>query len=165
MSVQIDNVKETRRAMAKFAPEVKKALDKANREAGAPLLALARSYVPELPLSNWIYGRTAYDKSTVQKGIKIKQGKRSKGSPYSAVTQLRNESVAGSIFELAGKKSPNSTFARNLGGKFPLGDVTRLIWKAVKNYPIRKYQDKVTENYAEAEKQLQQTLDAMRSSV
>ena len=165
MSVQIDNVKETRRAMAKFAPEVKKALDKANRETGAPLLNLAKGYVPDLPLSNWIYGRTAYDKSTVQKGIKIKAGKRSRRSPYSAVTQLRNESVAGSIFELTGRESPNSTFARNLGGKFPLGDVTRLIWKAIKEYPVRKYQDKVTENYAEAEKQLQQTLDAMRSSV
>jgi hypothetical protein len=81
------------------------------------------------------------------------------------VTQLRNESVAGSIFELAGRKSPNSTFAKNLGGKFPLGEVSRIIWKAVKNYPVRKYQDQVLENYAEAEKQLQREMDAMRSSV
>jgi len=165
MKVQIDNVRETRRALGKYAPEVRKALDKANREAASPLINLAKSYVPDLPLSQWIYGRTAYDKATVQKGIKVKAGKRSRRSPYSAVTQLRNESVAGSIFELAGKKSPNSTFARNLGGRFPLGDVTRLIWKAVKNYPIRKYQDQVLENYAEAEKQLQRTLDAMRSSL
>lgn len=164
MTVEIDNVRETRRALAKYAPEVKKALDKANREAGKPLLTLAKNNVPDTPLSGWRRGRLAYDQRTVQSGIKIKAGKRSRRSPYSAVTQLRNETPAGSIFELAGTKNPNSSFAQNLAQRFPLGSVTRVIWKAIKDYPVNRYQDEVLKNYAEAEKQLQQILDGMPKS-
>ena len=164
MTVEIDNVRETRRAMQQFAPEVKKALDKANREAGKPLLALAKNNVPDTPLSGWRRGRLAFDQRTVQAGIKIKAGKRSRRSPYSAVTQLRNETPAGSIFELAGTKTKSSNFVDNLNARFPLGSVTRVIWKAIKDYPVRKYQDQVLENYAEAEKQLQKILDGMPKS-
>lgn len=164
MTVEIDNVRETRRALQKFAPEVKKALDKANREAGKPLLALAKNNVPDTPLSGWRRGRLAYDQRTVQSGIKIKAGKRSRRSPYSAVTQLRNETPAGSIFELAGTKTKSSNFVDNLNKRFPLGSVTRVIWKAIKDYPVNRYQDEVLKNYAEAEKQLQQILDGMPKS-
>jgi len=174
VNVRIDNVREMRRALSKYAPEVKKALDKANREAGAPLLALARSYVPSnSPLSGWrgdgdgiwndSQGR-GWDASTIKRGLKIKAGKRSRRSPWSAVTQLRNESAAGSIFETAGSKSPNSIFNMNLaksGFPYKTEGVTRIIWKAIKNYPIAKYRIAVLDNYAKAEKELQRIMDSM----
>lgn len=161
MQVRIDNVRETRRALQKYAPEVKKALDKANRDAASPLVAMAKSNVPPLPLSGWRRGRVAYNQDDIKRGIKIKQGRRSKRSPYSAVTQLRNETAAGSIFELAGTKNPNSSFAQNLARRYPLGSVSRVIWKAVKEYPVSRYQQQVFDNYIDAEKKLQQVLDGM----
>lgn len=163
-SVVINNVAKARRMMQRYAPEVKKALDKANREAAAPLVNLARNNVPTLPLSGWQRGRLAYNQAEIKKGIKVKSGKRSRRSPWSAVTQLRNDNPAGAIFELAGTKTTTGNFVDNLNAKYPLGSVTRVIWKAVKEYPIRKYQEEVLKNYVEAEKQFQRELDAMRNS-
>lgn len=163
-SVVINNVAKARRMMQRYAPEVKKALDKANREAAGPLVNLARNNVPDTPLSGWRRGRLAYNQAEVKKGIKVKAGKRSRRSPWSAVTQLRNDNPAGAIFELAGTKTTSGNFVDNLNAKYPLGSVTRVIWKAIKDYPVRKYQDQVLQNYAEAEKQLQQILDGMPKS-
>lgn len=163
-SVTIENVAKVRKIISQLAPEAKKALDAANRAEATPLINLARSYVPDLPLSNWTTGRTAYNQAEVKKGIKVKAGKRSRRSPWSAVTQLRNDSVAGAIFELAGTKSPDSVFAQNLNAKYPFqGRVTRVIWQAVKNYPIRKYQEAVLKNYDEAVVIVQRQLDALRN--
>lgn len=179
IKVQVSNWRETRSALAKFAPEVKKALDKANREAGKPLVALAQSYVPaDSPLSGWADkdgngfwngGARAWNSAEVKRGIKIKQGKRSrsKRSPWSAVTMLVNDSAAGMIFETAGSKS-NGVFVQNLinkGYPFKEDGVTRIIWKAVKNYPIVKYRVAIKDNYAEAEKQLQRILDSMENTI
>lgn len=175
-SVTIENVAKVRRIIGQLAPEAKKALDKANREAGAPLIALAKSFVPsESPLSNWRgdgngiwndrQGR-GWDTATIQRGIKIKQGKRSRRSPWSAVTQLYNDSAAGSIFETAGSKSPNSIFNINLtnaGFPYKNNGVTRVIWRAVKEYPIRKYREQVLKNYEDAVKIVQRQLDTLRN--
>lgn len=175
-SVTIENVTKVRRIITQLAPEAKKALDKANREAGAPLIALAKTFVPsESPLSNWRgdgEGRwndrqdRGWDTDTVKRGIKIKQGKRSRRSPWSAVTQLYNESRAGSIFETAGSKSPNSIFNMSLnksGFPYKTNGVTRVIWRAVKEYPIRKYREQVLKNYEDAVKIVQAQLDALRN--
>lgn len=189
-NVIIDNVKETRRLMTKYAPDVKKALDKANREAAAPLIGMAKRNFVDVPMRNWINRTTAngeqkpgwiakkdgrdltYSASAAQKGIKIKQRGRAKRSPWSGVLQIRNESAIGSIFELAGRKNNPSTpqgaqFIKNLQDIYfvKTKGLSRGIWKAIFEYPVKKYTEKVLENYAEAEKQLQQTLDAMRSSV
>lgn len=165
-NVIINNVKETRRELSRFAPEVKKALDKANRETGKPLVALAQNNVPPLPLSGWRFGRLKYDQGEIKKGIKIRAGKTSRKSPWSAVTQLLNETPAGSIYELAGKKNSGKTpqgiaFIAGLNRIADTNPVSRVIWKAVKDYPIQKYQEEVLKNYADAEKELQIILDRM----
>ena len=118
--------------------------------ASSPIVPLSannyKNNVPDTPLSGWRRGRLAYSQGDVQRGIKIKAGKRSRRSPYSAVTQLRNDTPAGSIFELAGTKNPNSSFAQNLARRFPLGSVTRVIWKAIKDYPVSRYQNRSHED-------------------
>ena len=169
--VTIENTREVRKYLAKFAPEVKKALDKANREAGAPLIALARNNFPESPMAKWgkwtdARGRDlSYNAAEVRKGIKIKAGKRSRYSPWSAVTELQNTTAAGAIFEMAGRKTNNSQFTQNLQNIFFVrtSGLSRGIWKAIKEYPIRKYQDKVIENYNEALKQVQRDLDGLKN--
>ena len=177
-NVTIDNVKETRRAMTKFAPEVKKALDKANREAGKPMLNLAKGQFVDQPMTNW--GRwiakkdgrnLSWSQAEAQRGIKIKQRGRAKRSPYSGVLQIRNESAVGAIFEMAGRRNKPSTpqgaqFIRNLQYivTVPIKGLSRGIWKAIVEYPSSKYTDQVLENYAEAEKQLQRILDSMKEA-
>lgn len=171
--VVIDNVRETRRALAKFAPEVKKELDKANRETASPLAALAKTFFKDKPMRNWgkwtdARGRDlSYTAAEARRGIKIKAGKRSKKSPYSAVTQLQNNSVAGAIYEMAGRKTNNTQFTRNMQAvkTVAINKLSRVIWSAVKEYPISKYTKQVLENYADAEKRLQKILDSMESSV
>lgn len=174
-NVQIDNVKETRRALSKYAPDVKKALDRANREAGAPLVALAKAQLEASPMRNW--GRwiskrdgrdLGYSQSEASKGIKIKQRGRAKRSPYSGVLQLRNESAIGAIYELAGRKNNPST---SQGAKFianmqaiqnvPSRGISRVIWRAIVLFPAKKYTELVVANYEKAQKELQQTLDRM----
>jgi len=177
-NVIINNVKETRRSLTKFAPEVKKALDKANREAGAPLVALAKNNFTDVPMTNW--GRwiakkdgrnLSWSQGDAQKGIKIKQRGRAKKSPWSGVLQIRNETAVGAIYEMAGRRNQPSTpqgaqFIRNLQNikTVPIKGLSRGIWAAIKEYPVKKYTDQVVENYAAAEKELQQTLDRMSNT-
>lgn len=167
----IENAREVRRNIQALAPEVKKALDKANRATASPLLNLAKSNFPDSPMSNWgrwidARGRDlSYNVATVRKGIKVKAGRRSRKSPWSAVTQLVNESPAGAIFEMAGRKTNNTQFVENLQSIFFVrGDgLSRGIWKAIKEYPIRKYQEEVIKNYEDALEQVQRKLDGLKN--
>lgn len=177
-NVRIDNVRETRRVMGKFAPEVKKALDKANREAGKPMLNLAKAQFVDQPMTNWgrwIAAKDGRDLSWSQgeavKGVKIKQRGRAKRSPWSGVLQIRNESAVGAIFEMAGRRNKPSTpqgaqFIKNLQSivTVPIGGLSRGIWRAIVKYPSSKYTDQVVQNYAEAEKELQRILDSMKEA-
>lgn len=171
MQVRIENVREVRKIISQLAPEVKKALDKANREAAAPLLTLARNNFPESPMRNWgkwtdKRGRDlSYNAAEVRKGIKIKAGKRSKKSAWSAVTQIQNTTPAGAIFEMAGRKTNDTQFTRNLQSIFfvSIKGLSRGIWKAIKEYPITKYQAEVLKNYEEAVKQTQRKLDGLKN--
>jgi hypothetical protein len=107
----------------------------------------------------------SYNAGEVRKGIKIKAGKRSRKSPWSAVTELQNTTAAGAIFEMAGRKTNNSQFTQNLQNIFFVrtSGLSRGIWKAIKEYPISKYQDKVIENYNETLKQVQRDLDGLKN--
>lgn len=168
--VTIENAREVRRTLQQLAPEVKKALDKANRAAAAPLLTLAKGNLPDSPMRNWgkwtSRGRDlSYQGSAVRSGIKVKAGKRSRKSPWSAVTQLVNQTAAGAIFEMAGRKTNNTQFVQNLQNIFQVnGDgLSRGIWKAVKEYPISRYRDEVLKNYEDAQRELQKQLDGLKN--
>lgn len=179
VNVTVDNVRPFRRELSKYAPDVKKALDKANREAGAPLIALAKAQIQGTNMSN--YGRwiskkdgrdLSWNPSAATSGIKIKQQGRAKGSPWAGVLQLRNESAVGAIYELAGRKGSPST---PQGGKFienlqniqnvSKKGISRVIWRAIVLFPARRYTEIVVKNYDEAQKELQKRLDDMKPSV
>lgn len=181
-NVRLTNLREFRRTLSKYAPEVKKALDKTNRETAQPLLAQAKKLFPDFTMgsdstnSNW--GRwiskkdgrnLSYDPSTAQKGIKIKQYGRAKGSPWSGMLQLRNESAAGAIFEVAGRQNPSGSTPQ--GGKFidnlnkwfyvKTNGLTRGIWLAVVRYPASKFSEQIMKNYEEVEQETQKYLDGL----
>lgn len=170
-TVTIENVAKVRRILSSFAPDIKKALDKANRATAAPLLNLAKSNFPESPMAKWgkwtdARGRNlSYNAAEVRKGIKIKAGQRSRTSPWSALTQIQNTTPAGAIFEMAGRKTNNTQFTENLQNIFFVqsSGLSRGIWKAIKEYPIRKYQDEVVRNYEQAVEEAQRRLDGLKN--
>ena len=161
----VKDIKQTRRRLKQFAPEVLKELDKTNRKLAKPLLDKAKGTVPpdSVQLKNWVAGgRYKWDSAEVKKGIKFKADKRKRGQRYSAILGFMNESAAGSIFELAGYSDSSSNFAQELNARF--GKAPRLIWRALDKAALVSLRNQIYRNYVEAEKSLNEELKKKRVS-
>jgi hypothetical protein len=173
-TIRVDGIQELRKALGQFAPDIKKQLDKANREASRPLIAFGKQNMVSIPMTKWFTsgwndnGRDLrWDKATADKGIKIKMRGKSKRSEWSSVMQFRNESAVGAIFEAAGRKNKPTTvggeqFIKNTQRWFYVkgNGLTRGIWKAFfKDFGSGRFVDIVMKNYQEAEDALQKRLD------
>lgn len=167
--VEVLNLREVRKLMSKIAPDIKKSLDKANRELVKPLIGAAMRNFPDRPMNNWgewftPEGRDlSYDVAAARKGIKVKQRGRSKKSQYSSLMALRNETPAGAIFETAGRKT-DSQFNDNLMRWYYVkkNGLTRGIWKAaIVDVGTGEIARQVEKNYQEAVDELQRRLDAL----
>lgn len=185
--VVITGTAETRSALRKLERDTLNEIDKEIRDAGKPLINYARGKIhgadggSEPPMSGWItwkatpYQKTdkttgktktvsgkGWDKQVIDRGIKIKSGKRRKGSIYSALLQLRTESAAGGIFEMAGRKSSGKTlsgrqFIYNLNTRNkPAG---RGIYAAVDEFGIEGLVDTVLKAYDRAADKAQAALN------
>lgn len=165
LNIEADDLLKFRRELIKFDPEVKKALDKANRESAQPLLSYAKGLVPsgqDAPMSGWAkwnWSRIGtYSATEIQKGLKVKQRGKSRGSSFYSILQLRNETASGAIYELAGRRNKPSgkrgvQFINNLQRwrKVSVKGVSRLIWPAA----IAKaddFQQAVIKNYEAAKR-------------
>lgn len=114
MRVEIEGVKQTRKAIRTFAPDLNKELNKELKDALAPIARKARGFVEaQSPMSNWA-GRSfsegkfpVYNARTISSGIgfSTKQGKTTK-SGFTSNAKLFNKSAAGAIYETAGRKNP-----------------------------------------------------------
>lgn len=175
-TIYVDGIAELRKALGQFGPDIKKQLDKANKEVSRPLVQAGQANIPDLAMSKWLLrgwndnGRDLrWDAATARKGIKVKMRGKSKRSEWSSVAQFRNESAVGAIFEAAGRQGKNTTpqglqFIKNHQRWFFVQNngLTRVIWKAFfRDYGASKYQDLVMKNYQEAEDQLQKRLDSI----
>lgn len=169
IEVKFINLRETRKILNQLAPDIKKQLDKANRQLVRPLIDASRQNFPDKPMSNWgawtSNGRNlSYDIGTVRKGIKVKQRGRSKRSEYSSVMTLLNESAAGAIFESGGRQS-DSQFNDNLQRWYqvPKNGLMRGIWKAIfKDVGTKEITRQIEANYQEAVKEAQRRMDALK---
>jgi hypothetical protein len=137
MSVNLDGVKETLRALRKFDPELLKEMNKEIKGVMIPIRDKARGYAPTAApggLYNWDEGKytkkiTArnsafrtfnsegrlrrfplYQAETVRKGIYYSQApsKRNKNG-WSSQYIVANASASGSIYETAGRKNPGGS--------------------------------------------------------
>ena len=95
------------------------------------------------------------------------EGKVRKGDFTTSAGALLNKSAAGSIFEVAGRKtaagfgtSSSSQFLRTLGNRF--GKASRVVWRVVDKDRAR-IQENVAKALNEAEKQLQRELNRERA--
>lgn len=124
MPVEVKGLRETRRALAKFAPDLKKEVDKDARDRLKVMVSAARGFAPtSLPrnLHGWaittkglkITAQTSafskrtfplYQAGEVKSGIKYDTGfSRANSRGFRSLYELRNKSAAGAIYETAGR--------------------------------------------------------------
>ena len=127
MSVKLDGVKETLRAIRKIDPELLKEMNKEIKGIMIPIRDKARGYAPTVaPLYNWdeqtyatrvVKPREAtgrkfplYQAEAARKGIYYSQSpsKRNKNG-WSSQYIVANSSASGAIYETAGRKNPGGS--------------------------------------------------------
>jgi len=125
--VEVKGLRETRRALAKYAPDLKREVDKDARNRLKIMVTAARGFAPtSLPrnLHGWaittkglkITAQTSafssrtfplYQAGEVRSGIKYDTGfSKSNSRGFRSLYELRNKSAAGAIYELAGRINP-----------------------------------------------------------
>lgn len=140
MPVVIEGVVGLKKALAVIAPDIKKQLDKEVREALKPILADAKSKVPNYaPGGLYNYndpgyerksrtsrkrGFPSYNPKAIRKGLtySVATG-RMKQSGFVSLFTLFNKSASGAIIETAGRKNPNGDSQsqsnnKNAGARF-----------------------------------------------
>jgi len=124
--VEVKGLRETRRALAKFAPDLKREVDKDARNRLKFMVSAARGFAPS-SLPRNLHGWTITTKSEILKNIsnlglrkfpiyqvgEVKSGIKydtgfSKTNPrgFRSLYELRNTSAAGAIYEWAGRINP-----------------------------------------------------------
>jgi hypothetical protein len=164
VTVRIDNAASVRRLMRDAAPDLLKEIDKANREAAKPILAYAKSIVPNrAPISGWAHaGRTGWDSGKVAKGMVLRAGKRSSFSDYRSLLEFRQTNAAGAIFEVLGRRGQPKTekgrrFLDVINKRYPR--VSRLLWRAVDDMGLNRLQNEIVQNYRSFEAKLNARLE------
>jgi hypothetical protein len=111
MQVRIEGVKETRKAIRQFAPDLNKELNTELKRALSPIVKKARGFVPsDSPMSGW--AARSFSESTfpffnsgiIKSGIGFttKPGKTTR-SGFTSNARIFNKSAAGAIYETAGR--------------------------------------------------------------
>ena len=140
MPVEVKGLRETRRALAQFAPDLKKEVDKDARNRLKLMVTAARGFAPSsLPrnLHGWaittkglkITAQTSafssrtfplYQAGEVKSGIKYDTGfSKTNSRGFRSLYELRNTSAAGSIYEWAGRINPGVTGQKGLPWEGP----------------------------------------------
>jgi len=110
--VEVKGLRDTRRALAKFAPDLKKEIDKDARNSLKVMVSQARGFLPSgLPrnLHGWEDNKTylgfpAFDPTTIRTGIAYDTGfSKTNSRGFRSLYELRNKSAAGAIYETAGR--------------------------------------------------------------
>lgn len=111
MRVKIEGVKQTRKAIRDFAPDLNKALNTELKAALAPIAKKAKGFVDsDSPMSGWARssgaegGFPSFNSKTTRSGIgfSTKPGKTTR-SGFTSNAKIFNKSVAGAIYETAGR--------------------------------------------------------------
>ena len=114
MQIEVVGVKQTRKAIRAFAPDLNKQLNLELRKALSPIARKARGYVTaDSPMSGWAVRPNSqgkfplYDAQTITRGIgfSTKAGKTTR-SGFTSNAKIFNKSAAGAIYETAGRRNP-----------------------------------------------------------
>ena len=128
-TVTVVGVKDAMRQLQKIEPDLAKQIKKDFKDIVKPVVGDARSQVINLPLSgfrrNWKAGKLLpWSQSAVSKSIIARYSNRRRGNSL-AVFSVTMKSPAGTIFDIAGRKSAN-----RLGAALDslYGRASRLMW-------------------------------------
>jgi len=128
-TVTVVGVKDAMRQLQKIEPDLAKQIKKDFKEIVKPVVGDARSQVINLPLSgfrrNWKAGKLLpWSQLAVSKSIIARYSNRRRGNSL-AVFSVTMKSPAGTIFDIAGRKSAN-----RLGAALDslYGRASRLMW-------------------------------------
>jgi hypothetical protein len=128
-TVTVVGVKDAMRELQKIEPDLAKQIKKDFKEIVKPVVGDARSQVVNLPLSgfrrNWKAGKLLpWSQSAVSRSIIARYSNRRRGNSL-AVFSVTMKSPAGTIFDIAGRKSAN-----RLGAALDslYGRASRLMW-------------------------------------
>lgn len=130
MPVALKGAVALRKSLRQFTPDLAKQLPKEMALALKPVVKAARGYMPSdgQIISNWTPQPTrkaTFARFPFYVASKAKAGIGYKTTPskpnrkgFRSLARLFNKTAAGAIYETAGRKSPNSTFVRNLNNKY-----------------------------------------------
>lgn len=136
MPVSVKGAINLRKALREFSPDLAKALPKEMAMALKPVVRSARGYMPSESqiISNWsVRGKSInaqssafsnakfpkYVASVVKSNVGYKTTpSKSNSRGFRSLAQLFNKTRAGSIYETAGRKTPDSLFVRNISKKY-----------------------------------------------
>jgi hypothetical protein len=112
MQVKVEGVKQTRKALRQFAPDLNKELNAELKKALAPIAKKAKGFAPSnSPMSGWNQSAEnslfpAYNFGVIKSGIgfSTKPGKTTR-SGFTSNAKIFNKSFAGAIYEVAGRKN------------------------------------------------------------
>lgn len=128
MPVVVEGIVGLRKALNKYAPDLRKELDAQVKAVLKPIIADARAQVPETSiLSNWNNpgyirasrtgrkeGFPSYDARVIRKGLTYSLAKKKNNrSGFVSMFTLLNRSRQGAIIETAGRKSGNQGDSRS----------------------------------------------------
>lgn len=142
---------ELRKALKQFSPDLAKETQKEIASILKPITREARGFV-EVPLSGWAkrpnsHARYPFVVSEVTRGIgyKTKPSKPNRRG-FVALAQIRNRSIAGAIYETAGRKTRGGNFVPHLDPLYATKNGNgRLIFRA-----WQRHQDDATKGVIEA---------------
>jgi hypothetical protein len=135
MGVAIYGLRDTKKALTQFAPDLRKEMDGTIRQALEPVKARAAGAVPASPMSGWSRGSgnskwsgvLGWDAGEVRRGIKILQGGRGRrGSGVQVAWKIASQAAPGIVLEVA-RQSKRPNFIANLDR---FASPSRLIWQA-----------------------------------
>lgn len=138
---QVTGVREALAALKEFDPKLRRETTKKIRSATGPLESAVRGKLPGLPMSNWRYGRYAYDQGAASSGVRTRVGRGRGGGKTSLVSAGRSSwplvdveqrNAGGAVFDMAGRRSSGSSpqgrqFILNLNRH---GRASRSMWPA-----------------------------------
>ena len=136
MPTELKGVGEMRKALRKFTPDLNKALSKELGGLLRPVANQARGYIVAQPMTNW--GKDTqvkfpnFDIQAARRGIgyKTTQGKPNSHG-FRSLAEIYNKSASGMIYEMAGRRNPNTQFVKNLERQSPIVGTDRYRGRAI----------------------------------
>lgn len=179
---KIYGVADTFKQLRSVDPILTKELVKEMKKPGMTIARLARTYVDPEGLSGWKGWREGYNANTIRRGItsSVTTGRsRKRGN---AVLRVLNKSAAGSIWELAGRRTNGApprpginpktgwTYGNGVGFVDAIRSksgrtASRLIWEAWDNTDQAGAQQAVKDAVAKAEAAVQAKLDSINADL